>query len=107
MKWLAAKLTKLQPFQVGKTENFKVFQLEMVVTWSILKHSFQTLCALKYSVNYFHIFSLIFVSSWLFQKNDELLQKKIKDSKINGKKTILLLRSGIIEFVYCVILLLL
>ena len=24
MKWLAPKLTKLQPFQVGKTENFKV-----------------------------------------------------------------------------------
>ena len=27
----------IQPFQVGKTENFKVFQLEMVVTWSILE----------------------------------------------------------------------
>ena len=31
------KLTRLQPFQVGRIENFQVSQLEMAVTWSILE----------------------------------------------------------------------
>ena len=37
MEWLAPKLPKLQPFQVGKNENFKVSRIEMVLTWSILE----------------------------------------------------------------------
>ena len=42
MKWLAPKLTRLQPFQVGRIENFKVSQLEMAVTWSILEIAFSS-----------------------------------------------------------------